>query len=247
MAPQHGCYFDWGYAGNSTRKVYEWDPISVEMDNLNKNELVLGGQACLWTERITTQDRVEEMLYPRLTALAEVLWSPKEHRNWENYLKRLEQNYKSMETLGISYYSDDAINEKEFKPVAEKPALIRHAWLTTNLPNHGNYHLEYIFDGRSNTFYWGSRSIGVGDWYEIKLGEPVKATKISVITGDSKDYITHADLLVSKDGETFEKITTFNEDGMAEAILEGVVIKAIRIEATKQHVNWPVIKEIKIE
>ena len=50
MAPQHGCYYDWGYAGNATRKVYEWDPISNEMEALQKNNLVLGGQACLWTE-----------------------------------------------------------------------------------------------------------------------------------------------------------------------------------------------------
>ncbi|WP_413998783.1 family 20 glycosylhydrolase [Flavobacterium sp. W1B] len=247
MAPQHGCYYDWGYAGNATRKVYEWDPISSEMEALNKNNLVLGGQACLWTERVSTQDRVEEMLYPRITALAEVLWSPKESRNWDSYLKRLDQNYDQMKALGINYYFDDAINETEFKPKKEKPALVRHAWLTTNLPNHGNYHLEYIFDGKSNSFYWGSRSIGVGDWYQIKLGEPVKATKISVITGDSKDYIQYADLLVSEDGETFQKIAAFNDDGMAIAALGGKTIRAIRIEATKQHSCWPVIKEIKIE
>lgn len=247
MAPQHGCYYDWGYAGNATRKVYEWDPISAEMEALNKNNLVLGGQACLWTERVSTQNRIEEMLYPRITALAEVLWSPKENRNWEDYLKRLDQSYGSMKALGINYYIDDAINETEFKPKNEKPALVRHAWLTTNLPNHGDYHLEYIFDGKSNTFYWGSRSIGVGDWYQIKLGEPVTATKISVLTGDSKDYIQFADLLISEDGETFEKIAAFNDDGTATAILGGKTIRAIRIEATKQHTCWPVIKEIKIE
>ena len=247
MAPQHGCYYDWGYAGNATRKVYEWDPISPEMDALNKNNLVLGGQACLWTERIATQDRVEEMLYPRITALAEVLWSPKENRNWDSYIKRLDQSYDQMKTLGINYYVDDAINETEFVPKKEKPALVRHAYLTTNLPNHGNYHLEYIFDGKSNTFYWGSRSIGVGDWYQIQLGEPVKANKISVITGDSKDYIQYADLLVSEDGETFKKVASFNDDGLAAADLAGKTIRAIRIEATKQHTSWPFIKEVKIE
>jgi len=247
MAPQHGCYYDWGYAGNSTRKVYEWDPISKEMNALGKNELVLGGQACLWTERVNSQERIEEMLYPRLTALAEVLWSPAGNRNWDNFLKRLEQNYEVMKSIGINYFFDDAINDAEFKPKNEKPALIRHAQISTNLPNHGNYHLEYIFDGRSNTFYWGCRSIGVGDWYLIELGEPVLANKIIVVTGDSKDYIQHADLLISEDGETFQKIADFDDYGKSQAEIGGKTIKAIRIEATKQHTCWPIIKEVKIQ
>ena len=247
MAPQHGCYYDWGYAGNSTRKVYEWDPISKEMDALHKNELVLGGQACLWTERVNSQERIEEMLYPRLVALAEVLWSPKENRDWDNFLKRLEQNYDVMKAMGINYFVDDAINDAEFKPKKEKPALIRHAQISTNLPNHGNYHLEYVFDGRSNTFYWGSRSIGNGDWYLIKLGEPVQVNKITVITGDSKDYVQHADLLISEDGNTFQKVADFDEYGKSQAEIGGKTIRAIRIQATKQHTCWPIIKEIKIE
>ena len=74
MCPQHGCYFDWGYAGNSTRKVYEWDPVPENI-GADKLPLIKGGQAALWTERISTQDRVEWMLYPRICALAEVFWS----------------------------------------------------------------------------------------------------------------------------------------------------------------------------
>ena len=248
MAPQHGCYFDWGYAGNSTRKVYDWDPVSDKMNALGKNDLVLGGEACLWTERVATQKRVEEMLYPRLTALAEVLWTPQENRAWDDYLKRLEDTYDIMKKdLGINYYVDDAINEEEFEPKKEKPALVRHAWITTNLPNHGNYHVEYIFDGKSNTFYWGGRSLKKGDWYEIKLGEPVKANTITVLTGDSKDYIKHADLLVSEDGKNFTKAARFNDMGEAKADLNGKTIKAVKIVATKNHSSWPVIREVIIK
>ena len=246
MAPQHGCYYDWGYAGNSTRKVYEWNPISNEMNALHKNHLVLGGQACLWTERVPTQDRIEYMLYPRLTALAEVLWSPESNRNWESYLQRLEKHYPIMEQLGINYYVDEAINEKEFKPSTEKPALMLHAQLTTNIRNHGNYHLEYIFDGRSNTFYWGGRAPKKGDWYQITLGEPVDTKEIIVITGDSKDYLKYADVLISEDGDNFNKIASFDEFGEASATLNKT-IKAVRIEVTKQQTDWPIIKEVIIK
>ncbi|MCU4174219.1 beta-N-acetylhexosaminidase [Carboxylicivirga sp. N1Y90] len=247
MAPQHGCYFDWGYAGNSTRKVYEWDPISTEITMLNKNHLVIGGQACLWTERVSTQDRVEEMLYPRLIALAEVLWTSKKQRDWESFLIRLENNYGLLTNQGISYFIDDAINELEFVPKKEKPSLVRHAMLSTSIPNHGNYHLEYIFDGRSNTFYWGGRSMRKGDWYEIELGECVKANTVKVITGDSKDYIQYGDLLISFDGEKFEHHASFDELGVAKANVKGKLIKKIRIQVSKDVASWPVIKEVKID
>lgn len=243
MCPQHGCYFDWGYAGNSTRKVYEWDPVPENI-GADKLPLIKGGQATLWTERISTQDRVEWMLYPRICALAEVFWSPKESRNWDDFYQRITQYYPIMEKLGINYYEDDALNEKEFVPSEEKPALIRHAFIETNIPGSPLYHPEYAFDGKTNTFFWGGVSVGKEHYFSIILGEPTKVNEINVITGDSKDYITKADLLISTDGNTFEKVGQFNDLGEASAKLDGKTIKAVKIQVTEQHTCWPIIKEI---
>ena len=243
MCPQHGCYFDWGYAGNSTRKVYEWDPVSEEV-TADKLPLVKGGQAALWTERIATQDRVEWMLYPRMCAMAEVLWSPKDKRDWENFYERITNFYPVMEKLGINYYEDDAMNEKEFVPTEEKPALVRHAFIETNIPTAHPYHAEYAFDGKSNTFFWGGLSVGPEHYFTIKLGEPTKVEEIQVISGDSKDYITKADLLVTEDGENFVKVGTFNDLGEASAKLGGKVIKGVKIQITGQHTCWPILKEV---
>lgn len=243
MCPQHGCYFDWGYAGNSTRKVYEWDPVPENI-GADKLPLIKGGQAALWTERISTQDRVEWMLYPRICALAEVFWSPKESRNWDDFYQRITQYYPIMEKLGINYYEDDALNEKEFVPSEEKPALIRHAFIETNIPGSPLYHAEYAFDGKTNTFFWGGVSVGKEHYFSIILGEPTKVNEINVITGDSKDYITKADLLISTDGNTFEKVGQFNDLGEASAKLDGKTIKAVKIQVTEQHTCWPIIKEI---
>lgn len=243
MCPQHGCYFDWGYAGNSTRKVYEWDPVPENI-GADKLPLIKGGQAALWTERISTQDRVEWMLYPRICALAEVFWSPKESRNWDDFYQRITLYYPIMEKLGINYYEDDALNEKEFVPSEEKPALIRHAFIETNIPGSPLYHAEYAFDGKTNTFFWGGVSVGKEHYFSIILGEPTKVNEINVITGDSKDYITKADLLISTDGNTFEKVGQFNDLGEASAKLDGKTIKAVKIQVTEQHTCWPIIKEI---
>lgn len=243
MCPQHGCYFDWGYAGNSTRKVYEWNPVPENI-GADKLPLIKGGQAALWTERISTQDRVEWMLYPRICALAEVFWSPKESRNWDDFYQRITLYYPIMEKLGINYYEDDALNEKEFVPSEEKPALIRHAFIETNIPGSPLYHPEYAFDGKTNTFFWGGVSVGKEHYFSIILGEPTKVNEINVITGDSKDYITKADLLISTDGNTFEKVGQFNDLGEASAKLDGKTIKAVKIQVTEQHTCWPIIKEI---
>lgn len=246
MAPQHGCYYDWGYAGNSTRKIYEWEPIDSTI-TADKHDLVKGVQACLWTERVATQDRVEWMLYPRITALAEVMWTEPGKKNWDSFYERINAYYPIMASLGINFYEDDALNETEFAPTNEKPALVRHANIETNIPQNFPYHPEYAFDGRTNSFYWGGTSVGKDHYFTILLGEPVNAKEIEVITGDSKDYITMADLLVSKDGTTYEKVGAFNDLGEAKAKLTGEAIKAVKIQITGQHTCWPIIKEIIIK
>ena len=243
MCPQHGCYYDWGYAGNSTRKVYEWSPLPKDI-TAEQRQLIKGGQAALWTERIATQDRVEWMLFPRICALAEVLWTPEANKNWDDFYQRITHFYPVMKTLGINYYEDDALNEKEFKATEEKPALVRNATIDTNIPVNPPYHTEYAFDGKTNSFFWGASTINKEHYFTVNLGEPLPVKEVKVITGDSKDYITQADLLVSEDGTNFTKIASFNELGEASAEFEAKPLKAVKIQITGAHTCWPIIKEI---
>jgi len=53
------------------------------------------------------------MIFPRMSALSEVLWSPKEIRNWEGFEKRLQTQFKRYDWLKLSYskaYLDPANN-----------------------------------------------------------------------------------------------------------------------------------------
>ena len=150
-----------------------------------------------------------------------------------------------MKKLGINYYEDDAMNEKEFVPSNEKPALVRNAHIDTNIPGNPPYHAEYAFDGKSNTFFWGGTSVRPEHYFTIVLGEPMKVNEVKVITGDSKDYITMADLLISEDGEKFVKVGKFDDLGQASATPDAAkTIKAVKIQITGQHTCWPIIKEI---
>ena len=64
---------------------------------------VLGGQANLWAEYIPNLRQVEYMMFPRLGALAEVDWSPKTARDWDDFKARTAQNEKRLDAMGVNY------------------------------------------------------------------------------------------------------------------------------------------------
>jgi hexosaminidase len=70
----------------SLQDVYRFEPGDRELSDSQRRH-VLGLQAELWTEHITSERRVEWMALPRAAALAEVGWSSR--RNWRDFLRRL--------------------------------------------------------------------------------------------------------------------------------------------------------------
>ncbi|MBZ9632382.1 family 20 glycosylhydrolase [Salegentibacter sp. LM13S] len=83
-------------------KVYEFDPV-VDSMSVDQKEHVLGGQANLWSEFIPTNSHSEYMLFPRLVALSEVLWSPKEKLDWEDFSGRMQEMFKRFDVMDINY------------------------------------------------------------------------------------------------------------------------------------------------
>src|SRR5690606_10316540 len=83
-------------------KVYQFDPI-VESMTPEQAKHVLGGQANLWAEQLKTEAQSQYMIFPRLAALSEAVWSPKESRNWDDFSKRILSLFKRYDYLGINY------------------------------------------------------------------------------------------------------------------------------------------------
>jgi len=113
MTPGSHCYFDhyqgpqneeplaWGgYLPLS--KVYKFDPI-VESMTEEEAKHVLGGQANLWSEYIPTNEQSEYMIYPRIAALSETVWSTKASRDWDDFSHRIIHLFKRYEYQGINY------------------------------------------------------------------------------------------------------------------------------------------------
>lgn len=78
---------------------YTYDPVPDSIDE----KLILGGQGNLWTESVPTFRQVEYMTWPRALALAEVYWSPKSARNWDDFTRRMEGEFTYLDAASIKY------------------------------------------------------------------------------------------------------------------------------------------------
>ncbi len=82
--------------------VYQFEPVPEDL-TAEEGKRVLGAQAQLWTEYLPTPGHVEYMAFPRLTALSEVTWSPKERKNYADYLTRLNIHEQRLQHLKVNF------------------------------------------------------------------------------------------------------------------------------------------------
>ncbi len=85
--------------------VYSYEPIPKEL-NEQQAKYVLGAQANVWTEYMANPAKVEYMIFPRLSALSEVLWSSKENKNWSGFQTKIETMKKRYTIWGANYFKE---------------------------------------------------------------------------------------------------------------------------------------------
>ena len=112
MAPNTYVYFDYSQSDNEdsvviggnlpVEKVYSYDPVPAEL-NEEQAKYIIGGQANVWSEYMNNPRKVEYMIFPRLSAVSEVLWSPKEKKNWNDFEKRLQVQFKRYDLWKANY------------------------------------------------------------------------------------------------------------------------------------------------
>jgi hexosaminidase len=87
-------------------KVYGYDPTPAAL-NAEEQKRILGAQANVWTEYIANTHQLEYMLFPRLFALAEVVWSPphsnNDARKYSDFLKRIPPQLARLQRQGVNY------------------------------------------------------------------------------------------------------------------------------------------------
>ncbi len=113
MSPTSHCYFDYYQSRSDDEplaiggyipldKVYNYEPIPEELTEAESKH-ILGAQGNLWTEYIPTGEKAEYMVYPRAIALAEVVWSQLENKDYDDFAQRLSHHFKRLDELNVNY------------------------------------------------------------------------------------------------------------------------------------------------
>jgi len=87
----------------TTAEFYAADPLPANTDlTAQQQQLVLGGEACMWGEYITPQT-VDSRIWPRLAAIAERFWSPASVNDADDMYRRLAVTSRRLEELGLRH------------------------------------------------------------------------------------------------------------------------------------------------
>ncbi len=113
LSPASKAYLDMKYDADTklgldwaglidVEKAYAWEPLT-ELKDVDESK-VLGVEAPLWSETLRTLDDIEYMAFPRVIGIAEIGWSAREGRNWNEYMKRLATHGARLEMMGVNFY-----------------------------------------------------------------------------------------------------------------------------------------------
>lgn len=142
MTPFQNCYLDL-YQGDPSAEPstynlcrlsnsYAFEPVPDSV----RAELILGGQANLWTESVSTERHAEYMVWPRAFAIAEVLWSPKSTRNWADFVRRVEGQFPRFDAAGVNYsrsYQNPFVTVQRSAPGGSLAVVLTHELPDTEL------------------------------------------------------------------------------------------------------------------
>ena len=114
MTPEKDCYLDHYQSRDQAkepkaiggflplRNVYAFEPVPANLPAQFQAH-ILGPQGNLWTEYVPNIKHAEYMIFPRESAMAEVGWSSKDSRNFDDFLRRLETDQRRLEQMGVNY------------------------------------------------------------------------------------------------------------------------------------------------
>jgi len=152
------------FASLLLNQSYKFEPVPEGIDP----KLILGGEACLWSEHTTNMRAAGYLLWPRAWAVAESVWSPKEKKNWPDFVTRVEHQFERMDVAKIKY--SRSMYDPVFKASVDEKGQLK-VELETEVPGLEVY---YSFDETNPDEFYPK--------YEKPLVVPNDALHLKVIT-----------------------------------------------------------------
>ncbi|GAB3905683.1 family 20 glycosylhydrolase [Larkinella knui] len=125
-------------------KTYSYDPTPEDLPASGQKH-ILGVQANVWTEYLKTAEQVEYMVWPRAAAVAEVVWTLPEQKNWPDFTHRLPMLFRRLDALQVTY--SRAYYDVRAEPVARPDGSLQIG-LETQEPT---AEIHYSTDGSAPT------------------------------------------------------------------------------------------------
>jgi hexosaminidase len=120
MTPGNPLYFDNPADVHSIDNIYHFAVVPKGLTE-KEGKNIIGAQANIWSERIPSENRADFMYMPRMTALAERLWTNK--NDYTAYLQRLSKQYPRLDALHVHYRLPDIMGLVEENVFTDKAAL----------------------------------------------------------------------------------------------------------------------------
>ncbi len=115
LSPFTPYYADYPYGMHSLKAVYAFEPENFGKLTEEGKDNILGVESPVWTEFITSDERLEYMCFPRWFAVAETGWSDKSNKDYIGFSKVCKKLVKILNNEGFN-----AAEEYEWNPSTEK-------------------------------------------------------------------------------------------------------------------------------
>lgn len=201
-------YLDYGYGTISLQKAYSFDPV---IKGLTKDEEknIIGTGCQMWSEWIPTVEQMEQQIYPRLAAYAEVGWTPSEQKDYATFKKRMVDQLKRWDMQGIHYAKDQVakVSKEDFFNHVEvakwNPKQVSQEWQEVEFSTSGqikaagSYEVAFVYEK-------GQHALEISEVSLLEDGKQVAVDKHPAFSGGQlKDIVYKLKLEKEKPGASY--------------------------------------------
>jgi hexosaminidase len=231
MTPGTYCYFDHSQTKNEdsvtigsylpVEKVYNYNPLPAEL-TADEAKYILGAQGNVWTEYIGNTAKLEYMIFPRMSALSEALWTKPANKSLADFENRLQHQFKRYEFWKVNsskaYYD---IKDSIYAAKDNKGLM----WSLSSKSKNQIFYNVHSFDTLQKDKQWMAYPAATK-----KYTGPILVDKTSYLTASIYEEFRNMDKMAFFNKATGKKITLTNApaaqypgNGGAFGLVNGVV------------------------